>query len=163
MCLSSPYDLDACDSECDDLTSAKMLSCDIFPECAQMHSLRPSNNIRLESRLSGSCDTVNECQKCLELKTELLNKKDVVDKETYDKIVRLSTSASGSQPSGNTRNDKIQQTPSSNSKNKNSKKHDNSDYVCINGDDCMSFDNLCVSNSMKDEKFSAKLRRKNLR
>ncbi|GKF66958.1 hypothetical protein Tco_0193475, partial [Tanacetum coccineum] len=32
--------------------------------------------------------------------------------------VRLSTSASGSQPSGNTRNDKIQQTPSSNSKNK---------------------------------------------
>ncbi|GKG39617.1 hypothetical protein Tco_0463762, partial [Tanacetum coccineum] len=29
--------------------------------------------------------------------------------------VRLSTSASGSKPSGNTRNDKIQQTPSSNS------------------------------------------------
>ncbi|GKF41450.1 hypothetical protein Tco_0124792, partial [Tanacetum coccineum] len=32
--------------------------------------------------------------------------------------VRLSTSVSGSQPSGNTENDKIQQTPSSNSKNK---------------------------------------------
>ncbi|GJZ34298.1 hypothetical protein Tco_0580115 [Tanacetum coccineum] len=32
--------------------------------------------------------------------------------------VRLSTSASGSQPSGNTRNDRIPQTPSSNSKNK---------------------------------------------
>ncbi|GJZ68152.1 hypothetical protein Tco_0631392 [Tanacetum coccineum] len=71
--------------------------------------------------------------------------------------VRLSTSASGSQPSGNTRNDKILQTPSSNSKNKveahprnvksslnkrngtvkvngsasvqNSKKHDNFDYL----------------------------------
>ncbi|GJX36507.1 putative ribonuclease H-like domain-containing protein [Tanacetum coccineum] len=28
----------------------------------------------------------------------------------------------------------------------NSKKHDNFDYVCINGDDCMSSDNLCVSN-----------------
>ncbi|GJY73740.1 hypothetical protein Tco_0478171 [Tanacetum coccineum] len=98
--------------------------------------------------------------------------------------VRLSTSASGSQLSGNTRNDKIQQTPSSNSKNKveahprnvksslnkrngtvkvngsasvqNSKKHDNSDYVCINGDDCMSSDNLCVSNSMNDVKFRAK-------
>ncbi|GJZ26595.1 hypothetical protein Tco_0570848 [Tanacetum coccineum] len=28
------------------------------------------------------CKTVNECQKCLELKTELLNKKDFVDKET---------------------------------------------------------------------------------
>ncbi|GJV57729.1 retrovirus-related pol polyprotein from transposon TNT 1-94 [Tanacetum coccineum] len=98
--------------------------------------------------------------------------------------VRLSASASGSQPSGNTRNDKILQTPSSNSKNKveahsrnvksslnkrngtvkvngsasvqNSKKHDNSDYVCINGDDCMSSDNLCVSNSMNDVKFCAK-------
>ncbi|GJZ95149.1 retrovirus-related pol polyprotein from transposon TNT 1-94 [Tanacetum coccineum] len=82
------------------------------------------------------------------------------------------------------RNDKIQQTPSSNLKNKveayprnvksslnkrngtvkvngsasvqNSKKHDNSDYVCINGDDCMSSDNLCVSNSMNDVKFRAK-------
>ncbi|GJS43218.1 retrovirus-related pol polyprotein from transposon TNT 1-94 [Tanacetum coccineum] len=91
--------------------------------------------------------------------------------------VRYSTMCSG-HPSGNTRNDKILQTPSSNSKNKveahprnvksslnkrngivkvngsasvqNSKKHDNSDYVCINGDDCMSSDNLCVSNSMND-------------
>ncbi|GJW48133.1 retrovirus-related pol polyprotein from transposon TNT 1-94 [Tanacetum coccineum] len=98
--------------------------------------------------------------------------------------VRLTASATGSQPSGNTRNDKILQTPSSNSKNKveahsrnvksslnkrngtvkvngsasvqNSKKHDNSDYVCINGDDCMSSDNLCVSNSMNDVKFRAK-------
>ncbi|GKA99701.1 retrovirus-related pol polyprotein from transposon TNT 1-94, partial [Tanacetum coccineum] len=252
--------------------------------------------------VNDGCETVNECQKCLELKTELLNKKDFVDKETYDKLCksfttlekhcitleadsqlnqeifqqenseqglviaalknelrklkgkaldkeatethsvdpkvskdnmepitpkllnkrtahssyikhtqeealvlrdivehvkanypqdsllesafRLSTSASGSQLSSNTRNDKIQQTPSSNSKNKveahprnvksslnkrngtvkvngsasvqNSKKHDNSDYVCINGDDCMSSDNLCVSNSMNDVKFRAK-------
>ncbi|GJT77400.1 retrovirus-related pol polyprotein from transposon TNT 1-94 [Tanacetum coccineum] len=98
--------------------------------------------------------------------------------------VRLSTSASGSQPSGNTKNDRILQTPSSNSKNKveahprnvksslnkkngnvnvngsavvqNLKKQDNSDYVCINRDDCMSSDNLCVSNSMNDVKFHAK-------
>ncbi|GKD41616.1 hypothetical protein Tco_1261823 [Tanacetum coccineum] len=55
--------------------------------------------------------------------------------------VRLSTSASGSKPSGNTRNDKIQ-------------------YVCINGDDCMSSDNLCVSNSIVDVKFRAKPKRK---
>ncbi|GJW32856.1 integrase, catalytic region, zinc finger, CCHC-type containing protein [Tanacetum coccineum] len=115
--------------------------------------------------MNDGCETVNECQKCLELKIELLNKKDFVDKENLDKLVRLSTSASGSQPSGNTRNDMIQQTPSSNSKNKveahprnvksslnkrngtvkvngsasvqNSKKHDNSNYVCINGDDCI--------------------------
>ncbi|GJU32383.1 hypothetical protein Tco_1175972 [Tanacetum coccineum] len=88
--------------------------------------------------------------------------------------VRLSTSASGSQPSGNTKNDRIPQPPSSNLKNKveahhrnvktslnkkngavnvkgsavvqNLKKQDNSDYVCIvNCNDCMSFDNLCVS------------------
>ncbi|GJR72413.1 retrovirus-related pol polyprotein from transposon TNT 1-94 [Tanacetum coccineum] len=98
--------------------------------------------------------------------------------------VRLSTSASGSQPSGNTRNDRILQTPSSNSKNKveahprnvksslnkrndtvkfngsasvqNSKKQVNFDYVCVNSDDCMSSDNLCVSNSMNDVKFRAK-------
>ncbi|GJS31448.1 hypothetical protein Tco_0492068 [Tanacetum coccineum] len=105
------------------------------------------------------------------------------------KSVRLSTECNRSQqPSGNTRNDKIQQTPSSNSKNKveahprnvksslnkrngtvkvngstfvqNSKKHDNSDYVCINGDDCMSSDNLCVSNSMNDVKFRAKPKKK---
>ncbi|GKD61904.1 hypothetical protein Tco_1299413, partial [Tanacetum coccineum] len=38
----------------------------------------------------------------------------------------------------------------------NSKKQDNSDYVCINSDDCMSFDNLCVSNFMNDVKFRAK-------
>ncbi|GJV52643.1 retrovirus-related pol polyprotein from transposon TNT 1-94 [Tanacetum coccineum] len=67
--------------------------------------------------------------------------------------VRLSTSASGSQPSGNTRNDRIPHTPSSNSKNKNSKKQDDSDYVCVNSNDCMSSDNLCVSNSMNVVKF----------
>ncbi|GJV80162.1 integrase, catalytic region, zinc finger, CCHC-type containing protein [Tanacetum coccineum] len=105
--------------------------------------------------------------------------------------VRLSTSASGSQPSGNTRNDRILQTPSSNSKNKveahprnvksslnkrngtvkvngsasvqNSKKHDNSDYVCINGDDCMSSANLCVSNSMNDVKFPCKSKKRKSR
>ncbi|GJU35076.1 retrovirus-related pol polyprotein from transposon TNT 1-94 [Tanacetum coccineum] len=106
-------------------------------------------------------ETVNECQK-----------------------VRLSTSASGSQPSGNSKNDRILQTPSSNSKNKveahprnvksslnkkngtvnvngsavvqNLKKQDNSDYVCIHRDDCMSSDNLCVSNSLNVVKSRAK-------
>ncbi|GJW67332.1 retrovirus-related pol polyprotein from transposon TNT 1-94 [Tanacetum coccineum] len=98
--------------------------------------------------------------------------------------VSLSTSASGSQPSGNTRNDRILQTPSSNSKNKveahprnvksslnkrngtvqvigsasvqNSKQQVNFDSVYVNSDDCMSSDNLCVSNSMNDVKFRAK-------
>ncbi|GKF31809.1 hypothetical protein Tco_0101607, partial [Tanacetum coccineum] len=87
-------------------------------------------------------------------------------------------------PSGNTRNDRIPQTPSSNSKNKveahprniksslnkqngtvkvngsasvqNSKKQDDSNYVCVNSNDCMSSDNLCVFNSMNVVKFRAK-------
>ncbi|GKG31625.1 hypothetical protein Tco_0426575, partial [Tanacetum coccineum] len=37
-----------------------------------------------------------------------------------------------------------------------SKKQDNSDYVCVNNDDCISSDNVCVSNSMNDVKFCAK-------
>ncbi|GJY43950.1 hypothetical protein Tco_0432163 [Tanacetum coccineum] len=41
--------------------------------------------------VNDGCETVNECQKCLKLKTELLNKKDVVDKETYDKLCKSFT------------------------------------------------------------------------
>ncbi|GJU15949.1 retrovirus-related pol polyprotein from transposon TNT 1-94 [Tanacetum coccineum] len=78
----------------------------------------------------------------------------------------------------------ILQTPSSNSKNKveahprnvksslnkrngtvkvngsasvqKSKKQDDFDYVCVNSNDCMSSDNLCVSNSLNVVKFRAK-------
>ncbi|GKF91908.1 hypothetical protein Tco_0275609 [Tanacetum coccineum] len=39
--------------------------------------------------VNDGCETVNECQ--IELKTELLNKKDVVDKETYDKLCKSFT------------------------------------------------------------------------
>ncbi|GKF76465.1 hypothetical protein Tco_0225909, partial [Tanacetum coccineum] len=86
--------------------------------------------------------------------------------------VRHSTSASGSQPLGNTKNDRILQTPSSNLKNKveahsrnvksslnkrngivkvngsasvqNSKKQDDSDYVYINSNDCMLIRSLFI-------------------
>ncbi|GJW12145.1 retrovirus-related pol polyprotein from transposon TNT 1-94 [Tanacetum coccineum] len=98
--------------------------------------------------------------------------------------VRHSTSASGSQPSGNTKNDRILQPPSSNLKNKveahprnvktslnkkngavnvkgsavvqNLKKQDNSDSICVNSNDCMSSDNLCVSNAVNVVKSRAK-------
>ncbi|GKC92190.1 hypothetical protein Tco_1157632 [Tanacetum coccineum] len=33
-------------------------------------------------------ENVHECEKCLKLKTELLNKKDFIEKETYDKLFR---------------------------------------------------------------------------
>ncbi|GJX05407.1 hypothetical protein Tco_0191323 [Tanacetum coccineum] len=71
--------------------------------------------------------------------------------------VRLSTSASGSQPSGNTRNDRILQTPSSNSKNK-VEAHPRNVKSSLNKNsaDCTSSDNLCVSNSMNVVKFRAK-------
>ncbi|GJT97453.1 putative ribonuclease H-like domain-containing protein [Tanacetum coccineum] len=64
--------------------------------------------------------------------------------------VRLSTSASG--------NHSLQGIPGMIrfSKHQDSKKQDNSDYVCITSDDCMSSDNLCVYNSMNDVKFHAK-------
>ncbi|GJR98345.1 retrovirus-related pol polyprotein from transposon TNT 1-94 [Tanacetum coccineum] len=120
---------------------------------------------------------VHECEKCLKLETELLNKKDFVEKEIYDKLlkrVKPSTSASGSQPSGNTKKDKIRQTPSSTQKNKveahprkvksslknkdcvvqpkgtahvqHSKLNANSELKCVKCNGCMLFDNhdLCV-------------------
>ncbi|GKA30838.1 hypothetical protein Tco_0717143, partial [Tanacetum coccineum] len=60
--------------------------------------------------------------------------------------VKLSTSASGSQPSGNTKKYKIQQTPSSTQKNKHSKLNANSELKCVKCNGCMLFDNhdLCV-------------------
>ncbi|GKF87298.1 hypothetical protein Tco_0258175, partial [Tanacetum coccineum] len=36
-------------------------------------------------------ETVTECEKCLELETKLVKKKDFVDKETYDKLCKCFT------------------------------------------------------------------------
>ncbi|GJR10330.1 retrovirus-related pol polyprotein from transposon TNT 1-94 [Tanacetum coccineum] len=74
--------------------------------------------------------------------------------------VRHSTSASGSQPSGNTKNDRILQTPSSTAECAEISKQDNSDSVCVNSNDCMSSDNLCVSNSLNDVKSRAKSKKR---
>ncbi|GJT85230.1 hypothetical protein Tco_1066947 [Tanacetum coccineum] len=66
--------------------------------------------------------------------------------------VKPSTSASGSQPSGNTKKDKIQQTPSSTQKNKHSKLNANSELLCVNFNGCMLYDNhdLCVFDFIND-------------
>ncbi|GKC63028.1 hypothetical protein Tco_1095626 [Tanacetum coccineum] len=60
--------------------------------------------------------------------------------------VNPSNSASGSQPSGNTKKDKIQRTPSSTMKNKHSKLNANSELLCVKCNGCMLSDNhnLCV-------------------
>ncbi|GKB66045.1 retrovirus-related pol polyprotein from transposon TNT 1-94 [Tanacetum coccineum] len=160
----------------------------------------------LLSHISRSCPSINNCgpqlieaiprkkDKKVRFAESLTSKENTKPASTSNIVsnkrvlhstgVRLSTSASGSQPSGNTKNDRILQTPSSNLKNKveahprnvksslnkkngtvnvngsavvqNLKKQDDSDCVCIHRDDCMSSDNLCVSNSLNVVKSRAK-------
>ncbi|GJY88299.1 hypothetical protein Tco_0502927, partial [Tanacetum coccineum] len=43
-------------------------------------------NIVVNSSVDNASVNVHECEKCLKLKTELLNKKDFIEKETYDKL-----------------------------------------------------------------------------
>ncbi|GJU63892.1 hypothetical protein Tco_1245727 [Tanacetum coccineum] len=148
------------------------------PQLVEVTSRKKDKKVRFAESLTSTENTK------IDSTSNLVSNKRVL----HSTGVRLSTCASGSQPSGNTRNDRIQQTPSSSSKNKveahprnvksslnkrngnvkvngsayvhNSKKHDNSDYVCINSDDCMSSDNLCGSNSINDVKFHAKSKKR---
>ncbi|GJV85888.1 retrovirus-related pol polyprotein from transposon TNT 1-94 [Tanacetum coccineum] len=72
--------------------------------------------------------------------------------------VKPSTSASGSQPSGNTKKDKIQRTPSSTQKNKHSKLNANSKLLCVKCNGYMLSDNhdLCVLDFINDVNARAK-------
>ncbi|GJU48392.1 retrovirus-related pol polyprotein from transposon TNT 1-94 [Tanacetum coccineum] len=71
--------------------------------------------------------------------------------------VRHSTCASGSQPSGQYhRNDRITQPQVGSAVVQNLKKQDNSDSICVSSNDCMSSDNLCVSNAVNVVKSRAK-------
>ncbi|GJV82404.1 retrovirus-related pol polyprotein from transposon TNT 1-94 [Tanacetum coccineum] len=96
-------DLDAYDSDCDELNSAKIAlmanlsrnGSDALTEKTEITSeatsfLKPqylSEHNQEASRKSNS----SAQQDCLELQTELLNKKDFVDKETYDKLCKSFT------------------------------------------------------------------------
>ncbi|GJX86115.1 retrovirus-related pol polyprotein from transposon TNT 1-94 [Tanacetum coccineum] len=66
--------------------------------------------------------------------------------------VKPSTSASGSQPLGNTKKDKIQGTPSNTQKNKHSKLNTNSELLCVKCNGCMLSDNhdSCVLDFIND-------------
>ncbi|GJS31170.1 retrovirus-related pol polyprotein from transposon TNT 1-94 [Tanacetum coccineum] len=79
--------------------------------------------------------------------------------------VKPSTSASGSQPSGNTKKDKIQQTPSSTQKNKHSKLNVNSEHKCVKCNGCMLSDNhdLCVLDFINNVNARTKSVKKNLK
>ncbi|GJU93217.1 reverse transcriptase domain-containing protein [Tanacetum coccineum] len=48
-------------------------------------------NIIMNSFVDNAYVNVHECEKCLKLETELLNKKDFIEKETYDKLFRSFT------------------------------------------------------------------------
>ncbi|GKD35194.1 hypothetical protein Tco_1250703 [Tanacetum coccineum] len=48
-------------------------------------------NIVVNSSVDNASVNMNECQQCLKLETELLNKKDFIEKETYDKLFRSYT------------------------------------------------------------------------
>nr|GEV64913.1 hypothetical protein [Tanacetum cinerariifolium] len=69
-------------------------------------------NIVVTSTVNNAYEPVHECERCVKLETEL--QKNFIKRER----VTLPTSASRSQPSSNTKKDKIQQTPSSAKKNK---------------------------------------------
>ncbi|GJU72819.1 hypothetical protein Tco_1264224 [Tanacetum coccineum] len=48
-------------------------------------------NIIMNSTVDNASVNVDECKKCLKLETELLNKRDFIEKETYDKLFRSCT------------------------------------------------------------------------
>nr|GEV39694.1 hypothetical protein [Tanacetum cinerariifolium] len=48
-------------------------------------------NIIVNSSVDNAYENVHECEKCLQLETKLLNKKDFIEKETYDKLFRSFT------------------------------------------------------------------------
>ncbi|GJW51363.1 hypothetical protein Tco_0092714 [Tanacetum coccineum] len=48
-------------------------------------------NIIMNSTVDNASVNVHKCKKCLKLETELLNKKDFIEKETYDKLFRSYT------------------------------------------------------------------------
>ncbi|GKB48599.1 hypothetical protein Tco_0899352 [Tanacetum coccineum] len=96
-------------------------------------------NIIMNSSVDNAYVNVHECEKCLKLETELLNKKDFIEKETYDKLFRSYTTLekhcislevdtqlnqeifqrdNSVSNQSDTKKDKIQQTPSSTQKNK---------------------------------------------
>ncbi|GJV90573.1 hypothetical protein Tco_1538386 [Tanacetum coccineum] len=84
---------------------------------------------------------------------------------SLDFALKQSTSASGSQPSSNTKKDKIQRPPSSTQKNKHSKLNANSELICVKCNGYMLSDNhdLCVLNFINNvnARVKSKLVKKN--
>ncbi|GJW20565.1 hypothetical protein Tco_0031187 [Tanacetum coccineum] len=117
-------DLDAYDSDCDELNTAKVAlmanlshyGSDALAEVVEQHRLESKTfevkmnqvlnenerlleqviskdivNILVNSSVNIASVNVHECEKCLKLETELLNKKDFIEKEIYDKLFKSFT------------------------------------------------------------------------
>ncbi|GJX49634.1 retrovirus-related pol polyprotein from transposon TNT 1-94 [Tanacetum coccineum] len=86
-------DLDAYDSNCDELNTAKvalLANLSHYGSDALAERLK-YGDINTSLFLNNAYVNVHECEKCLKLKTELLNKKDFIEKETYNKLSRSYT------------------------------------------------------------------------
>ncbi|GKE53144.1 hypothetical protein Tco_1488300, partial [Tanacetum coccineum] len=58
----------------------------VFHQMKQVVEQHHIVNIIMNSTMDNASVNVHECEKCLKLETELLNKKDFVEKEIYDKL-----------------------------------------------------------------------------
>ncbi|GJV66828.1 retrovirus-related pol polyprotein from transposon TNT 1-94 [Tanacetum coccineum] len=104
-------DLYAYDSDCDELNTAKVaLMADFILLVFQMLLLSSNVVNHSETEITSDSNIIPYSQYMIESQQEA--------EKSFGIGVKPSTSASGSQPSGNTKKDKIQQTPSSTQKNK---------------------------------------------
>nr|GEU47541.1 hypothetical protein [Tanacetum cinerariifolium] len=60
-------------------------------QAVKQHRVEDIVNIIVNSSVDNAYENAHECEKCFQLKTKLLNKKDFIEKETYDKLFRSFT------------------------------------------------------------------------
>ncbi|GJY22393.1 hypothetical protein Tco_0396051 [Tanacetum coccineum] len=116
-------------------------------------------NIELEHRVTKLVTENEHLKQTYKQLYDSIKPKRVQSKEQCDALIQQVNIKSGEISDLNA---KLQEQVNGSAVVQNLKKQDNSDYVCINRDDCMSSDNLCVSNSMNDVKFRAKPKKKKI-
>ncbi|GJZ46015.1 retrovirus-related pol polyprotein from transposon TNT 1-94 [Tanacetum coccineum] len=87
---SNTYPNDMINQDVQEMTYFEQTHLDDFPN----NEIISARNIRC-----GSC--VDECTKCLEIETELFKKKDFIEKEVYDKLVKNNSSENQNGPTFN--------------------------------------------------------------
>ncbi|GJW79017.1 hypothetical protein Tco_0140699 [Tanacetum coccineum] len=127
-------------------------------------------NVVVNSSVDNSFVNVHECEKCLKLETELLSKKDFIEKETYDKLLKsfitlekhfislevdtqLNQEIFQRDNSGSNQNaPNFDQYFELNELRNHSKVNANSKLICVKCNGCMLYDNheFCVLNFVND-------------